>query len=226
MKYCSKCEKFKEETDFQKDSSKSDGLCSYCKVCRSETKKKYSNKPDIAKKIKEYGKEYYEKNKEKLLEHGKEYSKEYYKKNREASIKKALEWRKNNPEKHKENKKRYKSGTIQKRIRTVLSKKFALCIKKNGIGTCEILEKHLGYTLKQLYEHLEGLFKEGMTWDNYGSGKDRWCIDHIIPQSSFSYTSYEDEDFKKCWALNNLQPMWFNENSSKSNKLDWTPTSI
>ena len=34
-----------------------------------------------------------------------------------------------------------------------------------------------------------------------------WHIDHITPQSAFNITSAECEDFQKCWALENLQPL-------------------
>ena len=40
-------------------------------------------------------------------------------------------------------------------------------------------------------------------------------IDHIIPQAYLSFSSFEDENFKKCWDLNNLQILIENENSSK-----------
>jgi hypothetical protein len=54
-----------------------------------------------------------------------------------------------------------------------------------------------------------------MTWENYG----KWHIDHKRPIASFNFTSYEDPEFKECWALNNLQPMWAKENMSKGNKI-------
>ena len=56
---------------------------------------------------------------------------------------------------------------------------------------------------------------EGMTWENYGE----WHVDHKLPITSFNFTTVFDDDFKKCWALDNLQPMWGNENISKSNKI-------
>ena len=73
------------------------------------------------------------------------------------------------------------------------------------------------YTLEQLKRHLERKFKPGMTWENYGRGG--WHIDHIIPVTAFNFQSYSDIDFKRCWALKNLQPLWEKENLSKSNHL-------
>ena len=51
-----------------------------------------------------------------------------------------------------------------------------------------------------------------MSWKNYGV---YWHIDHIIPQSDLPYTSMEDDNFKLCWALDNLRPL-----EAKQNLLD------
>ena len=53
-----------------------------------------------------------------------------------------------------------------------------------------------------------------MGWHNMGE----WHIDHIVPVSSFTITSADDADFKACWALTNLRPMWADENRSKGDK--------
>ena len=75
-------------------------------------------------------------------------------------------------------------------------------------------KKILNYTIEDLKYHLESLFQEGMTWDNYG----KWHIDHIIPKSWFKFNSVNDPEFKRCWSLNNLQPKWASENCSKGNR--------
>lgn len=75
----------------------------------------------------------------------------------------------------------------------------------------------LGYSVDDLRSHMESLFTGGMTWDNYGQGG--WEIDHIVPQSSFRFTSVDDVGFKQCWALSNLQPLWGVENKRKSNRI-------
>ena len=73
------------------------------------------------------------------------------------------------------------------------------------------------YTLTELQNHLEKRFTKGMNWNNYGE----WHIDHIIPQVAFTYDSFEDEEFKMCWCLNNLNPMIGTENSSKCASLNY-----
>ena len=73
----------------------------------------------------------------------------------------------------------------------------------------------MGYTLAAFMIHIEKLFKPGMTWQNYGE----WEIYHIIPQSLWNFTTSKDPEFKKCWALNNLQPLWSCNNKIKDTKL-------
>ena len=66
----------------------------------------------------------------------------------------------------------------------------------------------LGLTPKKFRAYLEGKFKEGMSWQNYGD----WHIDHIIPMAA-AKDEFEAE------ILNhhlNLQPMWADNNIKKS----------
>lgn len=80
----------------------------------------------------------------------------------------------------------------------------------------------LPYTIAELKAHLESQFEPWQSWSNYGkyllNGPLTWQIDHIIPQSKLPYTSFEDENFKKCWALENLRPLESRANLLKSNK--------
>jgi uncharacterized protein (DUF2132 family) len=70
----------------------------------------------------------------------------------------------------------------------------------------------LGYSAEQLKKHLENLFTEGMSWENWGE----WHIDHKIPISCFN----KNEDPKVVNSLDNLQPLWAVENIKKSNKIN------
>lgn len=70
----------------------------------------------------------------------------------------------------------------------------------------------LGYSALDLKKHMEKLFVNGMTWNNWGE----WHIDHIIPISFFEKT----DDPKIINSLENLQPLWKSENIRKSNKID------
>lgn len=59
--------------------------------------------------------------------------------------------------------------------------------------------------------HLERQFSPGMSWANYG----RWHIDHDTPVARFNFDSAEHPEFKACWALTNLKPLWARDNLSK-----------
>lgn len=76
-------------------------------------------------------------------------------------------------------------------------------------------EDLVGYTLKELKEHLESQFDKNMNWDNQGS---YWEIDHIIPKNQFHYTTAEDHDFKICWSLMNLRPLYWQDNVNRPRK--------
>ena len=93
---------------------------------------------------------------------------------------------------------------------------------KNGQSS----SKYLPYTIQELKQHLEKQFEPWMNWDNQGKYDPKtwndgdpttwtWQIDHIIPQSKLSYTSIDQDNFQKAWALNNLRPL-----SAKQNILD------
>lgn len=90
---------------------------------------------------------------------------------------------------------------------------------KHGKGKQRISwETLVGYAVVDLKRHIESLFLPGMSWRNMGE----WHIDHLRPCVSFSYTSPDDPDFKACWAMSNLRPLWKVDNLIKGSK--YTPT--
>lgn len=129
----------------------------------------------------------------------------------------AKNWRLKNPESVKLSSKKAQlkrdqisRNKLSSRISVSISK--SLRSNKNG----HHWESLVGYTLKELMNYLEKLFQQGMTWNNYG----KWHIDHKIPISAFNFNSPNDIDFKRCWTLSNLQPLWATENHSKKNSLN------
>jgi len=145
--------------------------------------------------IKEKAKAYYLANKEKIAAYRKANRKRINKKSNDLDRKK----RKINP---------------QFKLNENISRAIRISLQGNKAG--HHWETLVGYTLKQLKKHLEKQFTEGMIWENYGL----WHLDHKIPKSVFNYKTPDHADFKKCWALKNLQPMWAEDNIKKSNKLD------
>jgi hypothetical protein len=70
----------------------------------------------------------------------------------------------------------------------------------------------IGCTKDELRTYLEGLFLEGMTWENYGK-RGGWQIDHIKPCASFDLTNQDQQ--KECFHYSNLQPLWADDNLKK-----------
>ena len=111
---------------------------------------------------------------------------------------------------------RYKTDTkfkLNERMRVGIC--LAL-IKKGGSKGHRSWTTLVDFNVDDLVENLEKKFQPNMSWENYGE----WHIDHIIPISAFNFSDAEHGDFKKCWCLKNLQPMWGIENLIKSNKLN------
>jgi len=74
----------------------------------------------------------------------------------------------------------------------------------------------VGYNVEELKEHIERLFTKDMNWDKFIKGHIH--IDHKKPKALFSYKTVDDEEFKKCWGLDNLQPLWAVDNMKKGKK--------
>jgi hypothetical protein len=196
-KRCCTCKEHLPVTRFNRNKSQKDGFSGHCRSCTAIVKKNYR-----------------ETHKEKLRQDCREYHKtEKYKQYRKAYLStpkeraKQAAWRKEYREKKKQDPQFMLNFKLSQSIKWYFKVKFN---KPTGR-----LRNILGYGVKELRAHLEAKFKDGMTWDNYGS---YWHIDHITPKSWFKYESVEDEAFKQCWGLDNLQPLTAKENITKGNR--------
>ena len=70
---------------------------------------------------------------------------------------------------------------------------------------------YLGYSVGELIDHIESQFTDGMGWHNMSE----WHIDHILPIRSFDLDHVDSEDFKRCYSLDNLMPVWAEDNMNK-----------
>lgn len=75
--------------------------------------------------------------------------------------------------------------------------------------------KILGCSVDHLRNYLESKFQDGMTWKNWTI--HGWHIDHIVPISSFDLSN--EEMMKKACHYTNLQPLWCDDNWSKSDRI-------
>lgn len=162
---------------------------------------------------------------------------QYRNKNIEKAKGNGKKWRKNNPnykkeynrkniDKIREYRREYESR-IDVRLKKNISRAINAGLKRNASSKMgDSILKHLSYSVLELKQHIESLFEDWMNWDNWGSyNPDKWedgdpntwtwQIDHIIPHSDFYYKSMGEEEFRKCWSLDNLRPY-----SAKQNCMD------
>ncbi|TGQ19346.1 hypothetical protein [Mesorhizobium sp. M00.F.Ca.ET.217.01.1.1] len=209
FKICCKCDEAKALHNFGRHIGRIDGLSPMCKECVSKK------------------------------------SRAYYVSNTEKVKSSGDNWRKNNPLKRRDIVRRFRANNPgydkrwiddnamareNRRLREKRARESPV-ERLNNAMSCGIRgsvargskrrtkwESLVGYDVGDLRRHLERLFLPGMTWSNYGRGG--WHIDHKIPKALFNYRTPEDFDFGRCWALENLQPLWERDNLSKQDKYD------
>lgn len=177
---------------------------------------------------------FYEANKEKLIKRQSEWARQNSKKVYQSRRERRAWLKLNDPETHKarieaSNKNsrikwaaRYAKicGNPARKLRHKLSARLCQALSLNRGGTkkatkCAGTASLIGCTMEFLKARLESQFKPGMTWDNYG--RKGWQVDHIIPCASFDFSDPEQQ--RKCFHFSNLQPLWWHENLSKSDKI-------
>jgi hypothetical protein len=201
VKMCLKCGQEKELSCFHKRSGVRSGVQPRCKdCCKSINAERYLQKKNHILSLnaiwrtenadykRDIGRRHYHKNKEKFSQ--------YQKDNRQLINRRKRERKKSDP--------LFKLNiTLRNRIR-----KF---FKESGYDKGRSGIKLVGAPLPTVKNHIELLFKDGMSWSNHGD----WHIDHIIPLSS----AKSKEELIKLCHYTNLQPLWAKENLSKYNKI-------
>lgn len=208
MKLCLRCHKLQSKNSFSAYKRNSDGLQPYCKNCRRDV---YYENHDANKKN---ARDWYWSHRTEALARSKEYSAKNLEKCREIQKKWAIEHRDAILESSRKN--RLKGRDNPKiRLRHSMSNRMYESLRCNKHNRS--WETLVGFNMQMLRDHLEKQFKSGMTWENYGSF---WSLDHKIPVSVFNFDCPENIDFKKCWSLENLQPLYKKENIVKHAKID------
>ena len=188
-----------------------------CDRMLEETKKE--SKAIYQKKWKKANPEAVAKHQQKYIRNSREKRKEYRKKNRGRIYEYMKKYREENRKKLAKQRNEYKKIRRIKdpifRLNERISNHIRVSLRR-GTKNNKHWESLVGYTQGELIIHLEKQFKDGMTWEN----SKEWHIDHIIPISAFNFSKPEHEDFKRCWSLSNLQPLWATDNVEKSDKLD------
>lgn len=222
-KTCTKCNVVLPAVvgNFYKDSQKRDGLSSACSDCCR--KKKYetfikttSDKLKEQRRLKKQS--YLESEEYKVfLEKSKEKTrlckKRWRDKNRDLINEKSrLKPRK---EISLEKKRQYKKNEYNK----IMNDPYKKLIHYTRVRMNDCLREKKDFSVKgviyfnhdDFVNHISSLFKDGMSWDNYG--KNGWHVDHIKPLASFDLSN--EEDLKEALSLQNLQPLWGGDNCAK-----------
>ncbi len=142
-------------------------------------------------------KDYQEKNKEKIALN----KRNYYLKNRAHLIKV-------NCERSKNRRKTDILFNLKSKLRTQIIVNLAKRKYKKSLKTEELL----GARIEVVREHIESLFKEGMTWQNHGTYG--WHIDHKTPLAS----AKSEQDVLELFHYTNLQPLWAKDNLMKGGR--------
>ena len=219
MKKCSTCHIEKDDSEFSKDKSRTDGLQRQCKNCVKEYTVK--NKEKIKEYKKEHCKEYYQKNKEKIDNKNKKWCQEnhvrnkeqkkmYMENNKEKFKEYQKEYRKEHKSRIRERMRKYDNNRYQteplyrfkKNIRSLIQQGFKLYSKNGKTKSC----KEYGIDFKSIYDKI-GQKPEG----NYH-------LDHIIPVSIFDFDN--PEHVRLSHLPENLRWISAEENFSKNDSID------
>jgi hypothetical protein len=221
-KVCSRCKNTKPISDFHKRSDRKRGVQSHCKQCQRIRKQQYLS-----------------------TEHGASVSKlrsvRWYRANRESALLENLKWR----EKHRDERKQYshdyeRSRRIRSRDdvlqykRKASNKRYRKDAKyrlnrimgtaiRRSLGTNKgglHWESVVGYSYEDLVRRLRSTIPDGYSWQDYRAGSTDLEIDHKVPVAAFNFASPQDEDFIRCWSLNNLQLVPRTINRIKSDKVE------
>lgn len=193
---CVECESERSKSDYavkkRKDrySNQKESLLSITKKWREK------NKPSIKKRLLD--------NSERIAIQ----KKDWYEKNRSRILSDKREKRKT--KQYKDSAKAFREKNKAMFACKAIARRMVLAVKqsKNFTPSCEVL----GFSSEMLKMRMECQFKGGMSWDNYGE----WHIDHKKPVVRF--VSQGITNPKIINALSNLQPMWAKENLSKGKK--------
>lgn len=150
----------------------------------------------------------------------------YRQKNREHLTAQIREWRRKNPEKlaarrearrdeinahHRAYVSRRMVDDIQFRLARLLRSRMTTAVRKGYRAGSAVQD--LGISVAEFRQHLESLWTVGMSWENYGRGDGKWCIDHIYPLARADLTSRVE--FRAVANWRNQVPRWHTDNARK-----------
>lgn len=207
---CSTCNSLKPLSEFTKLSRSKDGYNKKCKSCVYSYNN--SNRLEKLDQYKETRKVNYQKNIEKMREEKREYYKnhkeekslydvEYRAKNKESIAAYKKEW-----ERSQRHDPKFKlTRNLRRRVH------HALKGRSKSAKTFDLI----GCSVEDFKQHIESLWLEGMSWENYGP--TGWHIDHIKECHTFDLLDPQQQ--RECFHYSNQRPLWAKDNLSRPKQL-------
>lgn len=226
MKICSRCGETKSFDEFY---GRTDGQPqAHCRDCVRQRMREYGANPENARRKSERAKARRLENLEAEREKDRvrvarerdrrvPYLREYYRTHKQAHAEYMRAYVQSNKAKLRASRRAYDTTQRRENSRYVVDHRVARALL-HAIGKRKAgrrWEDLLGFTLTDLMSHLERQFAPDMDWTNLGD----WHIDHVVPRSAFRYVEPEDMEFRVCWSLENLRPMWGVDNIEKRDTL-------
>lgn len=212
MKKCTKCGEEKPATMefFYKGKKRKDGsfcLRAVCKLCMNKYGSNWRLKPDNKDRLSKYAKKYRNKPdvKARLAEKHKIW--------RDANPNYVSPCVKTNPNYNADYRRERRKNDPNFRFIDNMRRRFNIWLRSEGEKKQYSVFELTGCTLSELWDHLESQFENGMTRENYGE----WHVDHIIPLSAFNPNCWMQMSI--AWDVDNLQPLWAEDNLRKSAKI-------
>lgn len=239
LRKCYCCSQEKLLTEFVKDKYTKSGYKTLCLICSRVKSKEYDKRNADKRKAKaikwkEENKQYWSdyckywrgtkddfKPKERVEHRTREEAREFVKENKKRYDMENKEeitiWRKNNQDKINE-KSRARSKVRRQedpsyRIMENLRNRLKSVTRQQSTERLAEYDELFGCSLDTFRRWIESHFQEGMTWENWGLGEDKWNLDHHYPCCAFNLTNPEQQ--KQCFHYTNTYPMWCRENFSK-----------
>lgn len=240
VKECMKCHRVQSTDAFHKQPRKSrphhDGLCGYCAPCKirltmESRQRKRNDQAWVARHL-AAKRRFYQRNKAEIqasqkayreTEHGKLKQRQWLENARKNPEYRQMEKIKRETLVQRPEYKARQNAWARQRRHTNPEYRLGFTIR-NAINSriddkTERLhaEELIGCTIEEYRLHIEQHWLEGMDWDNRGTGKGKWSIDHIVPCKLFDLTQHPHQ--RACFKYMNVRPLWNEENSSKVDRL-------
>jgi hypothetical protein len=94
---------------------------------------------------------------------------------------------------------------IKRKLKTSITKRYKL-------NKGETVEQWLGCSIIEFKEYIESLMTECMSWNNWGVGKEKWQLDHVIPLR----LAENRNEHIELNAYQNFQPLWDDKHKAKT----------